>query len=161
MAAHPERTTHTVANRIGGREAPASDGATFERRNPADRDDVVRALSDAGYVPSAGNTQDTPHPAGADPGGWSKRFWGGCDPGEFVHVHVREHGRPGWRFALLFRDWLAHVPAERDAYAAEKRRLLALDASMGAYVEAKEPWFEVAWHRANAWAVRTGWRPEP
>jgi alpha-ketoglutaric semialdehyde dehydrogenase len=34
-------TTHTVHNRIGGEERPASTGATFERRNPADTRDVV------------------------------------------------------------------------------------------------------------------------
>jgi dephospho-CoA kinase len=127
----------------------------------ADRDDVMRALRDAGYVLSGGNTQDTPHPAGADPAGWSKRFWGGSDPGEFVHVHVREHGSPGWRFALLFRDWLVHDAAERAAYAAEKRRLLAADDSTAAYVDAKEPWFEGAFERAQAWARRTGWHAEP
>ena len=125
----------------------------------ADRDDVVCALRDAGYVRSEDKTQDTPHPSGSDPSGWSKRFWAGCDPGEFVHVHVRELRSPGWRFALLFRDWLVHNPNERDAYASEKRRLLALHDSTSAYADAKEPWFEGAWARANDWANRTGWRP--
>jgi aldehyde dehydrogenase (NAD+) len=32
---------HQVQNRIGDTQAPASGGATFERRNPADRDDIV------------------------------------------------------------------------------------------------------------------------
>jgi aldehyde dehydrogenase (NAD+) len=35
------RTTHEVRNRIGDALTDASDGATFERRNPADTDDVV------------------------------------------------------------------------------------------------------------------------
>ena len=34
-------STHEVQNRIGDSLVPASGGATFERRNPADRDDVV------------------------------------------------------------------------------------------------------------------------
>src|SRR5690349_21799580 len=34
-------TVHEVRNRIGGSLVAASDGATFERRNPADTDDVV------------------------------------------------------------------------------------------------------------------------
>ena len=76
-----------------------------------------------------------------------------------MHVHLREVGSPGWRFAILFRDWLVHVPAEREAYAAEKRRLLAMDDDTDAYVEAKEPWFDGAFTRANAWADREGWRP--
>jgi dephospho-CoA kinase len=125
----------------------------------ADREDVRRALADAGYVFSHDNHSDTPHPLDADPSGWVKRFLGGCDPGNHVHVHVREKGSAGWRFALLFRDWMRHEPAERDAYAAEKRRLLALHHTTSDYVEAKEPWFEGAWQRATDWAERSGWQP--
>ena len=125
----------------------------------ADRDDVRAAFADAGYVFNHGIHSDTPHPEGADPSAWLKQFLGGCDPGNHVHVHVREKGSAGWRFALLFRDWLSHEPAERDVYAAEKRRLLALHESTSDYVVAKEPWFEGAWQRATDWAERTGWQP--
>lgn len=125
----------------------------------ADRDDVQQAFQDAGYVFSHGNHSDTPHPLGSDPADWTKRFLGGCDPANHVHVHVREHGSAGWRFALLFRDWLRHEPAERDAYAAEKHRLLGLHESTSDYVDAKEAWFEGAWQRATDWAERTGWQP--
>jgi len=125
----------------------------------ADGDDVRAVLADAGYVFSYGNHSDTPHPLGADSSGWAKRFLGGCDPANHVHVHVREHHSAGWRFALLFRDWLRREPAERDAYAAEKRRLLTVHDTTAGYVEAKEPWFEGAWERALDWAERTGWQP--
>jgi len=124
----------------------------------ADHDAVRAAMRGAGYLLSEGNSFDTPKP-GTDPAAWGKRFYGGCDPAQVVHVHVREFGSPGWRFALLFRDWLVHVPAEREAYASEKRRLLAIDDDTGAYVEAKEPWFDDAWRRAQVWADETGWRP--
>ncbi|HET8988416.1 MAG TPA: dephospho-CoA kinase [Humibacillus sp.] len=124
----------------------------------ADRDDVRAAMRDAGYLLSERNSGDTPKP-GTDPRAWGKRFYGGCDPVQVVHVHIREFGSPGWRFALLFRDWLVHVPAEREAYAAEKRRLLAIDDDTDAYVEAKEPWFDDAWRRAQEWADETDWRP--
>ena len=124
-----------------------------------ERADVRASFADAGYVFNHGIHADTPHPEGADASAWLKQFLGGCDPGNHVHVHVREHGSAGWRFAILFRDWLRHEPAERDAYAAEKRRLLGQHATTSEYVVAKEPWFEGAWHRANAWAERTGWRP--
>jgi dephospho-CoA kinase len=127
----------------------------------ADRSEFEAALRDAGYVLSVGNLGDTPHPVGADPAGWAKRFYGGCDPGQIVHVHVRRTGSAGWRFALLFRDWLRAVPEERDRYAAHKRLLLAADPRTDAYTEAKEPWFEDAWPRACAWAESTGWAPSP
>jgi dephospho-CoA kinase len=125
----------------------------------ADRDDVQRAFRGAGYVFSRGNHSDTPHPLGSDPADWAKRFLGGCDPADHVHVHVRERGSAGWRFALLFRDWLRHEPTERDAYAAEKHRLLGLHDATSDYVVAKEAWFEGAWQRATDWAERTGWQP--
>jgi dephospho-CoA kinase len=125
----------------------------------ADRDDVRKVLRHAGYVSAHGVHSDTPHPLGSDPAAWVKRFLGGCDPANHVHVHVREHGSAGWRFALLFRDWLRHEPTERDAYAAEKHRLLELHESTSDYVVAKEAWFEDAWQRATDWAERTGWQP--
>ncbi|WP_020144077.1 dephospho-CoA kinase [Terracoccus sp. 273MFTsu3.1] len=125
----------------------------------ADRDDVQRAFRDAGYVFAHGIHSDTPHPVGSDPADWTKRFLGGCDPDSHVHVHVREHGSAGWRFALLFRDWLRLEPAERDAYAAEKHRLLGLHEATSDYVVAKEAWFEGAWQRATYWAEHTGRQP--
>ncbi|MGO4598538.1 dephospho-CoA kinase [Terrabacter sp. 2RAF25] len=124
-----------------------------------DEDDVRESLVGAGYVFNHGIHSDTPHPEGADASAWLKQFLGGCDPGNHVHVHVREHGSAGWRFALLFRDWLRHEPREREAYAAEKRRLLEQHPTTSDYVVAKEPWFEGAWQRANAWAERTDWQP--
>ncbi|WP_371327691.1 dephospho-CoA kinase [Humibacillus sp. DSM 29435] len=132
---------------IGVRSLVHADAAAFQA-----------AVTDAGYVLTPDNTADRPKP-GTDPAGWGKRFYGGCDPGQVVHVHVRERGSPGWRFALLFRDWLRATPAEREAYAAEKRRLLAVDASTDVYAEAKEPWFDSAYRRADRWAGHTGWAP--
>ncbi|MEO7754665.1 MAG: dephospho-CoA kinase [Terracoccus sp.] len=125
----------------------------------ADTAEFRSGLARAGYLLSVGNERDTPHPVGAAPEQWAKRFWGGCDPGEIVHVHVRALGSGGWRFAILFRDWLRADPEALEAYAAEKRRLLALDPRTDAYVDAKEPWFDGAWHRAESWAARTSWTP--
>lgn len=115
-----------------------------------------QAMRAAGYVLSEGNLRDEPKP-GTDPDAWGKRFYGGCDPAIVVHVHIREIGSPGWRFALLFRDWLRSNPVERESYAAEKLRLRDLDPTTEAYTRAKEPWFDEAWNRANAWAETSGW----
>ncbi|MEP7332940.1 MAG: dephospho-CoA kinase [Terracoccus sp.] len=116
------------------------------------------ALHDAGYLLTPDNTTDRPKP-GTDPNCWRKRFYGGCDPAQVVHVHVRERGAPGWRFAILFRDWLRSVPAERAAYTTEKHRLLTIHGTTEEYAEAKEPWFDEAHRRADAWATETGWVP--
>ncbi len=125
----------------------------------ADSEAFRAAMRRAGYAESPGNTQDAPHPPGSDPEPWSKRFYGSCDPENIAHVHVRALGSPGWVFALLFRDWLRAVPSEREAYAAEKRRLLDLDPRTSAYVEAKEPWFLEAYERAQQWRGESGWEP--
>ena len=125
-----------------------------------DADAVAAALAGAGYllVPDAGH--DSVHPAiDPDPGHWAKRFHGGADPGRVVHLHVREVGGPGWRTALLLRDWWRADAAERSAYEGEKLRLAALGPESRAYAEAKEPWFGAAVPRALAWAERTGWSP--
>jgi dephospho-CoA kinase len=92
-------------------------------------------------------------------GPWPKRFHGSADPGRVVHVHVRVVGSAGWRWALLFRDWLRADPAAREEYAAEKLRIAASGVGTSAYAEAKEPWFDAAHDRAETWAARTGWEP--
>ena len=125
-----------------------------------DADTVVfrDAMRAAGFLLTPGNLRDRAKPGTPDDG-WTKRFYGGCDPHQIVHVHVREMGSLGWRFALLFRDWLRSRADEREVYATEKRRLLALDARTSVYAEAKEPWFDQAYGRAASWAAATGWTP--
>lgn len=125
----------------------------------ADRPGFRAAMSTAGYVVSPDNVGDTPHPAGADATRWAKRFWSGTDPGQHVHIHVRETGGSGWRFALLFRDWLTRERDERTRYAEHKQRLARTHGETGRYAEAKEPWFDEAFTRAHAWAATTGWSP--
>ena len=61
---------------------------------------------------------------------------------------MREVGSPGWRWALLFRDWLRADPVVCAEYAAEKARLAATGVGAGAYAEAKEPWFDSIHTRA-------------
>lgn len=160
LARHPGVTdvSHIGSTSVPGLIAKDVIDVQIGVRSLDDADTAVFrvALRDAGYVLTPDNTGDRPK-LGTDPAGWGKRFYGGCDPAQVVHVHVRERGSPGWRFALLFRDWLRATPAEREAYAAEKRRLLAIDDTTEVYAEAKEPWFDQAYRRAEAWADATGW----
>jgi dephospho-CoA kinase len=122
-----------------------------------DAPEFVTALADKGFPRSEGNNHDNPHAWAPDPSSWRKRFHGSADPGRIVHLHVREVDGPGWRYALLFRDWLRAEAYERDAYAEHKAQLARSFATTTEYVEAKEPWFVEAFARADAWARHTGW----
>jgi len=131
------------------------------RRLLTDADDpaFVKNLADKGFPRSANEdlTSDTALPWADDATLWHKRFHGSADPGRVVHVHVREIDGPGWRYALLFRDWLRAQGQERDGYAALKRELAGSAATTTEYVEAKGPWIVAALARADVWARRTGW----
>ena len=127
------------------------------RLSDADAPEFVKALADKGFPRVGGRNQDTMHLSAPDPSRWCKRFHGSADPGRIVHVHVRETDGPGWRYALLFRDWLRAEGDERDAYAEHKRRLAQSVATTADYAAAKEPWFVEAFARADAWARHTGW----
>lgn len=90
---------------------------------------------------------------------WPKRYHVGTDPAVLLHLHVREVGSPGWRWALLFRDWLRGDPDGRADYRAEKKRLATSGLVRAEYAEAKEPWFDAVHPRVEAWAAETGWTP--
>ena len=124
----------------------------------ADADDpgLLDRLRNAGFPRVEGNDHDN----AKDGTVWLKRFHGSGDPGRVVHVHVREVGSPGWRWALLFRDWLRADPGAAAEYAAEKRRIAATGATTSAYTDAKEPWFDAVADRAERWAQQTGWEPQ-
>ena len=121
----------------------------------ADRPEFVAAMAAAGFVRVPENREDS----GKDGRVWPKRFHGSCDPGRVAHVHVREVGSPGWRWALLFRDWLRAEATERVDYATMKTALVTRVASIDEYVEAKEPWFDAADARGELWARQVGWEP--
>jgi dephospho-CoA kinase len=124
----------------------------------ADEPGLLRRLRDAGFPSAAGTWADTDRRSG---GQLPKRLHGSCDPGRIVHVHVREVGGPGWRWALLFRDWLRADQHSRDDYAAMKRSLAARLTTSTEYAVAKELWFEAAAARAEAWAAESGWEASP
>ncbi len=112
----------------------------------ADRPAFGAAMQKAGYLLAQDASRD-------------KRFYGGTDPGRVVDVHVREVGSAGHDFTLAFRDWLRALPAEREAYAAEKARLAAQHPRASDYGRAKQEWFDTAYERVMAWTKDVGWTP--
>ena len=126
-------------------------------RSLTDADDgtLLARLAAAGFPRS----EAVAHDSSKDGLPWPKRFHASSDPGRPAHVHVREVGSPGWRWALMFRAWMRAVPEARQAYAAQKRRIAAGGATVTEYAEAKEPWFDAAHDRAEAWAAETAWDP--
>jgi dephospho-CoA kinase len=123
----------------------------------ADGEAVRDRLDAAGFPRAAGVYADFDR--GSD-GTWPKRMHGNADPARVAHIHIREAGSAGWRWALLFRDWMRADPQARLEYAAEKQRIAASGASATAYAEAKEPWFDAVHERAEAWAAESGWEPQ-
>ena len=121
----------------------------------ADDEALVRRLAAAGFPRPEAEARDNPK----DGTPWPKRFHGSSDPGRPANVHVRVVGSPGWRWALMFRDWMrADAQATHD-YQVEKERVAAASASTVDYADAKEPWFDAVHSRAEEWAARSGWEP--
>jgi dephospho-CoA kinase len=121
----------------------------------AEADALAEPLTAAGFPRKPGVYQDRPKPPDAGP--WEKRMHANADPGRRVNLHLRVAGSPGWRTALLLRDHLRADAADRDAYAELKRANAGRP--IGDYLDAKEPFFDDLYARADAWAARTGWRP--
>ena len=121
----------------------------------ADDPELVRRLRDAGFPRTGPVAFDN----AKDGSVWEKRFHAGADPGRLAHVHVREVGSPGWRWALAFRDWMRSEPAAREEYAAQKQRLAATGLGVDAYADAKEPWFDAVHARVEEWVRLSGWEP--
>ncbi len=77
-------------------------------------------------------------------------------------MHVREHGRPNQRYALLFRDYLRADPVAASAYGELKRALAAATgADRDAYYEVKVPACDLIVAAAEHWAARIRWTPAP
>jgi dephospho-CoA kinase len=121
----------------------------------ADHPELVARLAAAGFPRPGGEWQDN----AKDGTPWPKRFHGTADPGRAANVHVREVNSPGWRWALMFRDWMRADADAAGEYEAQKRRIGATRVTVSEYAEAKEPWFDSIDQRAEDWARRTGWEP--
>ncbi len=78
-----------------------------------------------------------------------------------VHVHVCSAGSEWERRHVLFRDWLRHDAADREAYVRLKRELARRDwADMNEYADAKSALVTEIMARAEAWALASGWALE-
>lgn len=122
----------------------------------ADAPEFLDKMARAGFPRVPGTAEDHPK-RGTQP--WPKRFHGSADPATFAHVHVREIGSPGWRWALAFRDWLRSDAQARTEYAVMKLALATEIASTKDYAAAKEPWFDGVDGRLQEWVATTGWAP--
>ncbi|ADD43421.1 dephospho-CoA kinase [Stackebrandtia nassauensis] len=125
----------------------------------ADADAAAEQLAAAGFPRLEGITNDTPKPFAPEVSQWRKRMHCGCDPRNITQIHIRQVDSAGWRYALLFVDWLRADTAARDDYAHHKRALANDHATTSDYADAKEPWFDLALPRAEDWAKRTNWHP--
>lgn len=127
-------------------------------------DALAAALREAGFSYRPDIRRDAPKPSDPNPAHWGKSFYTSADPGRPANLHVRVIGSPGWRYALMFRDWLRADRTAREEYSEVKRRLIdkyADDPDTTRYAEAKEPWFDTAFELAQQWAQATKWGTPP
>ncbi|MCH9761157.1 MAG: dephospho-CoA kinase, long form [Actinomycetia bacterium] len=163
------RTDHIGSTAIPGMQAKNIIDIQVTVPSLEAADELGPALLEAGY-PRTSITRDVSKPDGRSTVAefnhvdgeslWSKRLYCSADPGRPTNVHVRVNGWPGQQFALLFVDWLTASPQARSEYLTLKRQAAGQGpVSMGAYADAKEPWFLDSYRRAWEWADTTGWRP--
>ncbi|MFR9801265.1 dephospho-CoA kinase [Pseudonocardia sp. RS010] len=127
-----------------------------------DAEAIAEPLRALGLILRPGIDRDRPKPTDPDPEHWRKRCFAGADPEQRVHLHVRVHGSPGWRSALLLRDWLRADEGAREEYLEVTRAAAAEcagDPDAARYVERTEPWFDAVLPGAERWAATTGWSP--
>jgi dephospho-CoA kinase len=158
------RVDHTGSTSVPGLAAKDVIDLQITVGTIEDADALAQPLQQAGFPRLDRIDRDNPKPYAPDPALWQKRLHGHADPARPAHVHIRVEGTPGWRYALLFPDWLRANRQELDDYLALKRQLSAQyrdDEDTANYADAKEPWFDAAAVRAQEWAERTGWQPTP
>ena len=117
-------------------------------------------LAAAGFLLHPGIDSNPPHGSIRDPAQWRKRYFKSSDPARPANLHVRVAGTAGWRFALLFRDWLRADPQIREEYLSVKRDLVhrfGADHDTARYGLSKDPWFASAYPRMEDWADRHSW----
>ncbi|MFI9386781.1 dephospho-CoA kinase [Kutzneria sp. NPDC052558] len=153
------RVDHIGSTSVPGLAAKDVIDLQMAVRSLDDADKLADALGGAGFPVLPNITRDSPRATDPDPEHWRKRMHYSADPGRWANLHIRVHGSPGWRYALLFPAWLRADDAARAEYDALKRELSPRFTDIGSYADAKDPWFEQADPRAEAWAAKVGWQP--
>jgi GrpB-like predicted nucleotidyltransferase (UPF0157 family) len=119
---------------------------------------LVPALEGLGCQATDITSDHVPPGDRSGPAGWGKRYFRPPAVWRPTHLHVRETGRPNYRYALLFRDYLRHSGGAAAAYAQVKVALARLhpeDAQ--AYYDVKDPVCDLIMDAAEQWADRIGW----
>jgi dephospho-CoA kinase len=148
---HALRPAEVRVDHVGATAVPGLDAGDIDLQltvaSSAEADAFVDRLAAAGFPPAP----DLWSPRSAGPLPAPERLHGSADPGQPARLHVRVAGSPGWRLALLVRDYLCADPAgavdrHRRHWAAER------DGT-------PESWWREELRAAEAWAARVGWRP--
>ncbi len=119
-------------------------------------DELAEPLARMGLPRFAGDWYDDPLPGVERPAGRVERLHGSADPGRPLRVHVREVSSPGWRRALLLRDWLRAVPVARTGCSAAERGATGRGSPAGW----RGAWLAAALPQAQEWAAATDWAPQ-
>jgi dephospho-CoA kinase len=156
------RVDHIGSTAVPGMPAKDVIDLQLTVESMAEADVLAVPLAAAGFPRRDHIDHDNPKAYAPDVEQWRKRLHASADPGRLVNLHVRAAGTPGWRLALLMRDWLSADEAAHAEYRALKAELserYAADDSPADYAESTEPWFDQAAVRAEQWAADTGWTP--
>ncbi len=123
--------------------------------------DVESALNQIGYSRKPYNVDHAPAGMEENHQDWEKWFFSPPRSQRPTNLHVRVEGRANQRYALLFRDYLRTHPNTAQAYAQLKHQLAEYLADPDTYPDVKDPAVDLIFFAADAWAISTGWEPEP
>ena len=114
---------------------------------------IVAAFEKLGYTFAQTISRDHRPPDETGPeSDWEKLYFRAPPGQRRTHTHVRVHGRPNQRYALLFRDFLIAHPQTAAAYGELKRRLAATLRDPNDYPDVKDPACDLIYLAAKTWA---------
>jgi GrpB-like predicted nucleotidyltransferase (UPF0157 family) len=119
---------------------------------------LVLAFTNLGATPTDITKDHVPPGDHSEPAAWEKRYFRAPSSWRATHLHVRQIGRPNFRYALLFRDYLRHSPPAAAAYAQVKTALAVQHPEdPQAYYDVKDPVCDLIMDAAERWAADTEW----